>query len=105
MEMMDMEVEQSKNYYIHYLNNVRALIKIYESLLYKENFIKLPGDEIVEKKHLNIKNLTAKMNNTDLSKKSTRRWPGLGQNNFDVDYTKLEAFADFNGKFLILIYS
>jgi hypothetical protein len=29
--------------------------------LYREDFILLPGDEIVEKKHANIKTLTAQL--------------------------------------------
>ena len=40
----------------------------------------LPGDEIVEKKHANIKMLTAQMESADLSKRSMRKWPGLGAN-------------------------
>ena len=46
----------------------------------------LPGDEIVEKKHANIKMLTAQMGSTDLSKKLTRKFPGLGRNDFNVNY-------------------
>jgi len=38
----------------------------------------LPGDEIVEKKHANIKMLTAQMESADLSKRKMRKWPGLG---------------------------
>lgn len=46
-------------FYTAYLNNVRALILLFNNVLYKENFILLPGDEIVEKKHKNIKHLIA----------------------------------------------
>ena len=49
----------------------------------------LPGDEIVEKKHANIKMLTAQMESADLSKRKTRKWPGLGQPVFEVDYASL----------------
>ena len=49
----------------------------------------LPGDEIVEKKHANIKMLTAQMESADLSKRKTRKWPGLGQSVFEVDYASL----------------
>ena len=48
----------------------------------------LPGDEIVEKKHKNIKHLMAMEKNTDLSKRATRKFPGLGQNIFRVDFEK-----------------
>jgi len=43
------------------LNNLRGLIRIFDCLLYREDFIQLPGDEIVEKKHANIKTLTAQL--------------------------------------------
>jgi hypothetical protein len=53
----------------------------------------LPGDEIVEKKHANIKILTAQMESADLSKKTSRKWPGLGPNVFKVKYEELfEAY-------------
>ena len=56
----------------------------------------LPGDEIVEKKHANIKILTAQMESADLSKKLTRKWPGLGANVFEVDYGELfEEYKEF----------
>jgi hypothetical protein len=53
----------------------------------------LPGDEIVEKKHKNIKLLTASAQNTDLSKRPTRKWPGLGANIFEIDFEK--QFAQY----------
>ena len=56
----------------------------------------LPGDEIVEKKHANIKTLTAQKESTDLSKKAMKKWPGLGTNPFDVDYgTLFESYKEF----------
>ena len=57
--MIDLEQDSSQEFYAAYVNNMRGLIKIYDCLLYKEDFIMLPGDEIVEKKHQNIKMLTA----------------------------------------------
>jgi len=48
----------------------------------------LPGDEIVEKKHKNMKHLMAMSMNTDLSKSKTRKYPGLGANIFHVDFEK-----------------
>lgn len=56
----------------------------------------LPGDEIVEKKHANIKILTAQMQSADLSKRQKRKWPGLGENVFIVNYSKLfPQYAEF----------
>lgn len=48
----------------------------------------LPGDEIVEKKHKNVKHLMAQAQNTDLSKRPTRKHPGLGANKFKIDFEK-----------------
>ena len=89
VELLNIEEDQSQMFYVAYLNNVRALIKIFDYLLQKNSFIMLPGDEIVEKKHGNIKMLTAQMQSADLSKRKMRKWPGLGESPFKVDYEKL----------------
>lgn len=65
------------------------MIKIFNSLIKKQAFILLPGDEIVEKKHANIKMLTAQMGSADLSKRKTRKWPGLGRNDFNINYEQM----------------
>jgi hypothetical protein len=80
---------QSLKFYTAYLNNVRALILLYNNVIYKENFIVLPGDEIVEKKHKNIKHLIAMERNEDLSRRDVRSFPGLGPCNFKIDFSKL----------------
>jgi hypothetical protein len=49
--MLDIEQDNSLAFQNAYLNNLRGLIRIYDCLFYKEDFILLPGDEIVEKKH------------------------------------------------------
>lgn len=89
VNLLAIEEEESQRFFTAYLNNVRALIKIFDCLLPKTAFIMLPGDEIIEKKHANIKMLTAQMQSADLSKKKTRKWPGLGEPPFKVDYEKL----------------
>ena len=96
LDLLTIEEEQSKMFYTAYLNNIRALITIFDKLLPKTFFIMLPGDEIVEKKHANIKILTAQMESADLSKKLTRKWPGLGSNVFEVDYGSLfDEYKEF----------
>jgi len=57
--LLTIEETRSGEFYTAYLNNVRALIRIFDSLVPRDSFIMLPGDEIVEKKHANIKTLTA----------------------------------------------
>lgn len=49
----------------------------------------LPGDEVIEKKHKNIKHLIAMERNEDLSRRETRTFPGLGANIFKIDFAKL----------------
>ena len=89
MNLLEVEENYGKQFYTEYLNNIRALILVFDKILPKHYFIQLPGDEIVEKKHANIKKLTAAKTNTDLSRKTTKKWPGLGPNVFLVDYASL----------------
>jgi hypothetical protein len=89
MNLLEIEEEQSQLFNTVFLNNIRSLVIIFDKLLPKSYFIKLPGDEIVEHKHSNIKLLTAMMNNSNLSRKPMKKWEGLGPNVFVVDYAKL----------------
>ena len=93
MNLLDIEQTNSIQFYKTYLSNVRALIKLFDGIIYKEMFILLPGDEIVEKKHKNVKHLMAMASNTDLSKSKTRKWPGLGPNKFKVDFEKQFSYG------------
>lgn len=88
MELLEIEQELSTAFYTVYLNNTRALIKLFDAVIYPEHFIMLPGDEIVEKKHKNVKHLMAMEANTDLSKRATRKFPGLGQPVFQIDFER-----------------
>jgi len=97
MELLEIEQDFSTQFYTAYLNNTRAMIKLFNAIIYKEHFIMLPGDEIVEKKHKNIKHLMAMDANTDLSKRATRKFPGLGQSIFQVDFEKqFEAYKNLD---------
>ena len=91
MNLLTVEETRSAEFYTAYLNNIRALIFIFDSLIPRDTFIMLPGDEIVEKKHQNIKLLTAAMTNTDMSKRPTRAWPGLGENVLVINYDEMLA--------------
>ena len=43
--------------------------------------------------------LTAQMESADLSKRKTRKWPGLGASVFEVDYASLfEEYKDVKGE-------
>jgi len=82
------------------LNNIRSLIAIFDATIYKDDFIMLPGDEVVEKKHKNVKFLTAMDNGTDLGLQKTRKFPGLGAPVFKIDFQALfpEAYGDVGEK-------
>ena len=77
------------------LSNIRGLITIFDATLYKSDFIMLPGDEVVEKKHMNIKFLTAMDGAQDVSKQKTRKFPGLGKPIFKIKFSKM--FPDLYG--------
>lgn len=98
MEELETEQVESQKFQRSFLNTVRVLVKVYSGLLYKEDFIMLPGDEIVEKKHMNIKQLTALAEGNDLAKKPQRTWPGLGKHPFEIDYTNFDAYKDLKPK-------
>jgi len=95
---LDIEQTNSQQFYATFLNNIRALVKLFDGLFYKHNFIALPGDEIVEKKHKNIKHLMAMEQNISLAGRATRKFPGLGAPIFKVDFEK--QFPDSYGKVL-----
>ena len=59
LNLLTLEEEKSQVFYTAYLNNLRALIAMFDKLVPRTSFIMLPGDEIIEKKHANIKILTA----------------------------------------------
>lgn len=97
MELLEIEQDLSTRFNTSFLNNTRAMVKLFDAIIYKEHFIMLPGDEIVEKKHKNIKHLTAMDKNTDLSKRATRKFPGLGPSIFKVDFEKqFEAYKSID---------
>lgn len=86
VKLVDIELDQSQEFFIVFLNNLRSMLKLH---------IELPQDEIVVKKKLNIKVLTAKYQGKDLTTQLTRKWKGLGPNPFKVDLTKYDAFEDY----------
>jgi len=78
----------SQKFYVAYLSSTRIMVSLFNRVINKENFIMLPGDEIIEKKHKNIKLLIAQERNEDLSRRETRKFPGLGASVFKIDFSK-----------------
>lgn len=91
IDLFDIEQNTSLQFYAAYLSNVRALILLYNNVIYKENFIMLPGDEITEKKHKNVRHLMAMERNDDMSRREMRSFPGCGVCVFKIDFSKLTA--------------
>jgi hypothetical protein len=93
--LLDIEQDLSQKFYTAYLSSMRALVLLFDRVLYKDHFIMLPGDEIREKKHKNIKHLIAIERNEDLNRRETRKFAGLGPSVFKVDFAKLmpEAYG------------
>lgn len=89
--MFDIEQNTSLQFYSAYLSNVRALILLFNNVIYKEHFILLPGDEITEKKHKNVRHLMAMERNDDMSRREMRNFPGCGACVFKIDFSKLQA--------------
>ena len=88
MNLLEIEQGISTQFFTAYLNNTRSFIKLFDGVIYKEQFIMLPGDEIVEKKHKNVKHLIAMERSEELSKRPTRKFPGLGNSIFQIDFAK-----------------
>jgi hypothetical protein len=57
--LLDVEQDLSLQFYTAYLSSMRSLVALLDRVLYKDHFIMLPGDEISEKKHKNVKHLMA----------------------------------------------
>jgi hypothetical protein len=89
MALLEIEQGQSLKFYTAYLNNTRALLCLFNLVIYKEHFIVLPGDEVVEKKHKNVKHLMAMEKQQDTQRKDTRVFSGLGPCIFKIDFAKL----------------
>ena len=72
------------------------MVALFDRMVYKAHFITLPGDEVIEKKHKNVKHLIAMERNEDLSRRETRAFPGLGPSGFKIDFAQLspEAYAE-----------
>lgn len=93
VDLLDIEQDYSQKFYTAYLNNMRSLVVLFDRVIYKDHFIMLPGDEISEKKHKNVKHLMAMERNEDLGRRDTRSFEGLGAPIFKIDFSKLNPEA------------
>jgi len=72
---------------------MRSLVALFDRVVYKDHFIMLPGDEISEKKHKNVKHLMAMERNEDLGHRDMRSFEGLGAPIFKIDFSKMNPDA------------
>jgi len=88
--------ENSEVYMKKVLNTTKADLVIYSSLLFHEDFMVLPGDDIAEKKHMNIKKLMIQKEKGGYIESNNRgaleKWKGLPKKAFKIDYQSLPEY-------------
>ena len=82
----------SQKYFATLLNTTHSGLLIYSSMLFNDDFILLPGDDVSEKKHLNVKNLMVQREKEGGYVERTNRglmekWKGLPKAAFEIDFT------------------
>ena len=87
----------AKDYMHTILNTTSAGLSIYSSLLFNEDYVLLPGDDISEKKHLNVKNLMVQKEKeggyVERTNRSTKeKWKGLLKAAFDIDFAARKEY-------------
>ncbi len=90
-KLLDILRSNAQKYFRTVLNTTHAGLTIYSSLLFNDDFILLPGDDVSEKKHLNIKNLMVQHEKEGgyverTNRGTVEKWKGLPKGAFDVDF-------------------
>ena len=90
-KLLNFVEKNSNTYFKRIQNTTKADLIIYSSLLFHDDFILLPGDDVSEKKHMNIKNLMIQREKEGGYVKKTNRgtiekWKGLPRKAFEIDY-------------------
>ena len=84
---VDNYFSECNNFFLALLNNLNFMMSYYDKWILNEDYIILPGDENVEKKHLNLKKLIIKKEKGDLvdtaSERSIKKvWRAFSQHSF-----------------------
>jgi len=82
------------------VNNYEFLLLFFDNVLLFEDFIRLPGDEEIVKKHDSLKTLLKRKQkgtliDTSSERSITKVWPGLLVNSFQLGDKKIEYMAPF----------
>lgn len=96
-ELLNLAEGNADVYFKKIENTTKAGLIIYSSLLFHDDFIALPGDDISEKKHMSIKKLMIqKEKEGGYAKGNVRgnmeRWKGLPKKAFVIDYKALPEY-------------
>ena len=74
-EYSQMYFDEANKYFVRVLNNISFLLTFYDNFILHEDYIQLPGDENVVKKHLNLKKLMIMQQKGELT--DTSSWRSL----------------------------
>lgn len=80
--MIDVYFKECNAFFLGLINNLNFLMLFYDKWILNEDYIKLPGDENVEKRHMNLRKLMIKKEKGDLVDTSSERsikkaWKGF----------------------------
>jgi len=70
---IDSYFKECNAFFVALMNNLNFMMTFYDKWILYEDFVKLPGDENVEKKHLNLKKLMIKKEKGHLVDTSSER--------------------------------
>ncbi len=95
---MDMLRQCSSDFLARILNNSEILLQVFDDFFIKEDFIKIPGDEEIVNKRMNIKRLVRKKVSGKAGEQAgprgyKKKWPGLQVTNLDIEENKEPAFS------------
>lgn len=87
--------DKAQDFFKSLVNNYEFLLVFFDNVLLFEDFIRLPGDEEIIKKHDSLKTLLKRKQKGTLIDTSSERsimkvWPGLLMSSFQIDDKKIE---------------
>jgi len=63
--MIEVYFSECNNFFMNLINNLTFTMLYYDKWVLNEDYIKLPGDENVEKRHMNLRKLLIKKEKGD----------------------------------------
>ncbi len=92
--------EKAQDFFKSSVNNFEFLLLFFDNMLLFEDFIRLPGDEEIVKKHESLKTLLKRKQKGTLIDTSSERsivkiWPGIMINSFQIGEKKIDYWGLF----------